>query len=85
MVTDDWIALIGGARPERIHVANVTADYFDVLGVKPLYGRFFRPEEEAAGRRHSVCHSQGHYLWKMHFAVVTPGLWASRWRLLTTL
>ena len=28
----------------------MTANYFDVLGVKPLYGRFFRPEEEAAGR-----------------------------------
>jgi len=41
----DWIALTGGATPERIYVANVTANYFDVLGVKPLYGRFFRPEE----------------------------------------
>ena len=43
----DWITLTGGgAEPERIYIANVTANYFDVLGVKPLLGRFFLPEEE---------------------------------------
>ncbi len=63
----DWIALTGGATPERIYVANVTANYFDVLGVKPLYGRFFRPEEEAAGR--SIPYVIISYsLWKTHFA-----------------
>jgi hypothetical protein len=46
----DWLTVTSGAVPERIYVANVTANYFDVLGVKPLYGRFFRPEEETAGR-----------------------------------
>ena len=63
----DWIALTGGAKPERIYIANVTANYFDVLGVKPLYGRFFRPEEEAAGR--SIPYVILSYsLWKTHFA-----------------
>ena len=63
----DWLALTGGARPERIYVANVTANYFDVLGVKPLYGRFFRPEEEIAGR--SIPYVVISYsLWKTHFA-----------------
>jgi predicted permease len=63
----DWLALTGGARPERIYVANVAANYFDVLGVKPLYGRFFRPEEEAAGR--SIPYVILSYsLWKTHFA-----------------
>ena len=47
---NDWLALTSGAEPERIYVANVSANFFDVLGVKPLYGRFLRPEEEAAGR-----------------------------------
>jgi len=46
----DWLTLTGGPKPERIYVANVTANYFDVLGVRPLYGRFFRPEEETQGR-----------------------------------
>jgi predicted permease len=63
----DWLALTGGARPERIYVANVAANYFDVLGVKPLYGRFFRPEEEAA-RRSIPYVIIGYSFWKTHFA-----------------
>src|SRR5579862_5889692 len=42
----DWITLTGGAQPERVYIANVSANYFDVLGIKPLLGRFFLPEEE---------------------------------------
>ncbi len=64
---NDWLALTSGAEPERIYVANVSANFFDVLGVKPLYGRFFRPEEEAAGR--SIPYVVISYsLWKTHFA-----------------
>jgi predicted permease len=37
--------LAGGASPERIVGAFVTVNYFDVLGVRPALGRFFRPEE----------------------------------------
>ena len=44
----DWISLTGGgAQPERVYVSNVSSNYFDVLGIKPLLGRFFRPEEES--------------------------------------
>src|ERR1700734_1906362 len=43
----DWITLTGGAQPERAYISNVTANYFDVLGIKPLLGRFFLPEEES--------------------------------------
>jgi predicted permease len=42
----DWITLTGGAEPERIYLANVSANFFDLLGIKPMLGRFFRPEEE---------------------------------------
>src|SRR5215471_8583405 len=42
----DWITLTGGARPERAYIANVSANYFDVLGIKPMLGRFFLAEEE---------------------------------------
>ncbi len=63
----DWLALTGGVTPERLYVANVTANYFDVLGVKPLLGRFFRPDEEADGR--SIPYVILSYeLWKTHFA-----------------
>jgi predicted permease len=43
----EWSALTSaGAAPERIYIGNVSANYFDVLGVRPLLGRFFLPEEE---------------------------------------
>src|ERR1700759_2232552 len=42
----DWITLTGGAQPERAYIANVSANYFDVLGITPVLGRFFLPEEE---------------------------------------
>jgi predicted permease len=43
----DWLTLTGSATPERVYVANVSANYFDVLGIKPALGRFFLPGEEA--------------------------------------
>ncbi len=45
----DWITLTGGAQPERVYIANVSANYFDVLGIQPMLGRFFLPEEETRG------------------------------------
>ncbi len=63
----DWLTLTGGARPERIYVANVTANYFDVLGVKPLYGRFFRPEEETQGLDVPYV-ILSYSFWKTHYA-----------------
>ncbi len=44
---NDWIALTGGTQPERVYIAGVSANFFDVLGIKPVLGRFFLPEEEA--------------------------------------
>lgn len=44
---NDWTALTGGAQPKPVYIANVSANYFDVLGIKPLLGRFFLPEEES--------------------------------------
>lgn len=43
----DWLTLTGGDRPERIYVANTSGNYFDVLGIRPVLGRFFRTDEEA--------------------------------------
>ena len=38
--------LTGLGEPIQLFGANVTANYFDVLGVKPVRGRNFLPEEE---------------------------------------
>ena len=37
--------LAGGGEPERIDVAGVAEEYFAVMGVEPLIGRAFSPDE----------------------------------------
>ncbi len=39
----------GGETPERLVGAAVTAEWFDVFGVKPFLGRTFHPEEDQPG------------------------------------
>ncbi|MGB8259915.1 MAG: ABC transporter permease [Terracidiphilus sp.] len=46
----DWLTVTGGGQPERIYVANVTSNFFDLLEVRPALGRFFLPEEETQAR-----------------------------------
>jgi predicted permease len=41
--------LYGREEPERVQTAVVSANFFDVLGVKPLLGRSFVPEDEKQG------------------------------------
>jgi predicted permease len=63
----DWITLTDGAQPERAYIANVSANYFDVLGIKPELGRFFLPEEES--RPDAVPNVVLSYsLWKTRYA-----------------
>ncbi len=63
----DWITLTGGTQPDRVYIANVTANYFAVLGIKPALGRFFLPEEESApGAVPNVV--LGYSLWKTRYA-----------------
>ncbi len=63
----DWITITGGEAPERIYIANVSANYFDVLGIKPRLGRFFRPEEET--RPDAVPYIiLGYSLWRTRYA-----------------
>src|SRR5579871_3725409 len=64
---NDWIALTGGAQPERAYIANVSANYFDVLGIKPALGRFFLAEEETRpGAVPNVV--LGYSLWRNRYA-----------------
>jgi putative ABC transport system permease protein len=54
-----------GGEPERISGALVTADLFPLLGVEPLHGRTFLPEEDGPGDRGYV-------------VVISHGLWQRR-------
>jgi len=62
----DWLTLTGSGTPDRIYVANVSSNFFDVLGIKPVLGRFFLPGEEAreGGARFVVL---SYSLWKNKF------------------
>src|SRR5581483_5353339 len=62
----DWITLTGGAQPERVYIANVSANYFDVLGIQPMLGRFFLAEEETKPAVPNVV--LGYSLWKTRYA-----------------
>jgi predicted permease len=63
----DWLTLTGGAEPERIYVGNVSANYFGLLGIKPLLGRFFLPEEESNPRAIPYV-VLSYSLWRTHCA-----------------
>src|SRR6267378_6793862 len=55
--------LTGIAEPERVTAARVTANYFAVLGVRPLLGRVFTPDEEPEAP---------------HVVVLTEAFWRNR-------
>jgi predicted permease len=55
----------GGAEPRRLQGTLVTANYFEVLGLSPLAGRFFLPEEDSKPNSNTV-------------AVISYGLWTNK-------
>jgi putative ABC transport system permease protein len=57
--------LTGDGEPEELTGAVVTANFFSVLGVSPVIGRGFAPEEEQPGSDQVVVLSDG--LWKRRF------------------
>jgi putative ABC transport system permease protein len=63
--------LTGTASPEKLWALHVTPDIFPLLGVPPLLGRVFLPQEQATGKEHEVVLS--FRLWQSHFAA-DPGI-----------
>ena len=58
----------GGTDPGQIRVALATGNYFDMLGVKPVIGRTFTPQEDRVLGAHPVA-VISHSYWKRRFAL----------------
>lgn len=58
--------LTGDGEPERVATRRVTANFFSVLGVQPLLGRSFLPEEDRPGANNVVVLS--YPLWQSRYA-----------------
>ncbi len=59
-------ALMGGESPERIEIAQVSPVIFELLGMQPVLGRSFAPNEDQAGKNHVAILSAG--LWERRFS-----------------
>jgi len=66
---DEWpktVRVAGTASlPENMLIGLVSTDYFTTLGVTPLIGRLFTPEEEEPGHNYVAVISRG--LWRQRF------------------
>jgi putative ABC transport system permease protein len=49
--------VIGGERPRQLGGARVTANFFGTLGVKPILGRTFLPQEDGLDNPANAAHS----------------------------
>ena len=62
----DEVNLTGAREPVKIEGFDVTANFFDVIGVRPKMGRVFLPEEQHSGKDQEIILSYG--LWERQFA-----------------
>jgi len=53
--------LLGRDEPERVSTGVVSAEFFDVLGITPLHGRAFRPEDDDLGANAVLILSNGYW------------------------
>jgi predicted permease len=53
--------LLGRDEPERVSTGVVSSEFFDVLGIAPLHGRTFRPEDDDLGAEAVLILSNGYW------------------------
>jgi len=56
--------LVAGGKPDRVEGADVTEDFFPLLGIKPLYGRGFTALDMQPGAHVVIL---GYRLWRERF------------------
>jgi len=64
-LTETTLDLAEGGEPERVAAGQVSAAFFDTLGVPPALGRGFLDEDEQPGRNRVVI--LNHELWRRRF------------------
>ena len=57
--------LTGGDKPEQLDASSVSSTFFTTLGVQPMLGRLFSPDEDQPGKSNVVILS--HRFWREHF------------------
>jgi putative ABC transport system permease protein len=67
--------LTGTGEPERVQGARVSADAFELLGVRPALGRTLLPSDDQPGNQHVVALS--HNFWRRRFGA-NPGALGQR-------
>jgi predicted permease len=60
------MSLTGDGTPEEVPGNYATRDFFSILGVQPILGRDFLPEEDVSGDKNNV-------------ALISEGLWRRRY------
>src|SRR5260370_10548805 len=59
--------MVGAGEPERVHIHMISAEFMPALGINPVLGRTFRPEEDQTGAGPVTILSDG--LWKRKFGL----------------
>ncbi len=62
---DMWFILLGRAEPERVATGVVSANFFDVMGVQPVFGRTFQEADDKPGAQAVLMLS--HKYWQRSF------------------
>ena len=62
----DEVNLTGDREPQKIQAFEVTANFFQTIGVQPKLGRPFSSEEETPGKEREII--LGHALWEQRYA-----------------
>ena len=57
-----WFVLLGRPEPERVQTGVVSANFFDLLGVRPILGRTFRAGEDQHGAEAVLVLSNSYWL-----------------------